>query len=124
MQDRLKTLFEMQESFDRYVKENRKLPDFSKDEWVQKECIALFTELSEVLEEVNWKWWKNKKEVDYDKVKEELIDVFHFFMSLCLKLGMGADELFDRYMAKNKENFDRQNGISSKKGYALNEVKN
>lgn len=114
----------MQESFDRYVKENRKLPDFSKDEWVQKECIALFTELSEVLEEVNWKWWKNKKEVDYDKVKEELIDVFHFFMSLCLKLGMGADELFDRYMAKNKENFDRQNGISSKKGYALNEVKN
>lgn len=124
MQDRLKTLFEMQESFDRYVKENRKLPDYSKDEWVQKECIALFTELSEVLEEVNWKWWKNKKEVDYDKVKEELIDVFHFFMSLCLKLGMGADELFDRYMAKNKENFDRQNGISSKKGYALNEVKN
>ena len=31
---------------------------------------------------------------------------------------MDAGELFDRYMDKNKENFDRQHGKSQKPGYA------
>jgi len=38
-------------------------------------------------------------------------------VSMCLTSGMSAQELFDRYIAKNQENFDRQNGLSQKKGY-------
>jgi hypothetical protein len=40
---------------------------------------------------------------------------------MCLKVGMTADELYEMYLLKNKENFDRQRGISAKKGYSLSE---
>jgi len=32
---------------------------------------------------------------------------------------MSSEELFERYLDKNKENHDRQNGLSDKKGYAI-----
>ena len=47
------------------------------------------------------------------------MDVLHFFVSLCLRSGMDAEELFERYCEKNKENFDRQYGRSAKKGYEV-----
>ena len=39
-----------------------------------------------------------------------------------IKMDMDADELLSRYIAKNKENFDRQNGLSAKAGYQSPEV--
>jgi len=45
------------------------------------------------------------------------VDILHFFVSMCLKTGMDADELYRRYLEKNKENFARQHGTSEKKGY-------
>ena len=62
---------------------------------------------------------RTPKEVDMEAVKEEMVDVLHFFVSMCLKTGMDADELHRRYLEKNKENFDRQHGRSQKPGYAL-----
>jgi len=41
----------------------------------------------------------------------------HFLTGMCLRAGMTSDELFARYIDKNKENFDRQYGKSTKKGY-------
>ena len=76
-------------------------------------------ELAEVLEESNFKWWKNHKPINEPALKEELVDVLHFFVSLCLRSGMDADELFERYCEKNKENIDRQYGRSSKPGYEV-----
>ena len=90
---------------------------------MQRKILALLTELTEVLDEVNYKWWKNPKEIDYDKVKEELIDVLHFFISMCITAGMDADEMLRCYLAKNKENYARQNGTSQKKGYEVKEKK-
>ena len=40
---------------------------------------------------------------------------------MCLDVGMTADEVYNIYMGKNKENFDRQDGISRKKGYDIND---
>ena len=92
---------------------------YSREEWMQKEVLAMISELSEVLDEVNFKWWKNPKPVDDDALKGELVDVLHFFVSMCLKSGMTAEELFSRYKAKNQENFDRQYGRSQKQGYEI-----
>lgn len=119
--DRLQTLFNLQKSFDEDVVKKRNLQDILPEEWIQKETLAMISELSELIDEVNFKWWKNSKVVDFNRVKEELIDIFHFFMSMCLKVDMNADEVFDRYIKKNEENFKRQQGLSNKQGYAISE---
>ena len=119
--DKLETIFEYQKFFDDELIEKRNLGGIGMEEWIQRETLAMLSELAELIDEVNFKWWKNKKEVDPGKVKDELVDILHFFTSMCIKTGMDADELFERYMAKNKENFDRQHGKSKKPGYALEE---
>ena len=116
--DKLDMIFQLQQSLDDDIVSRRNL-DFSKEVWLQKEVLAMISELSEVLDEVNFKWWKNSKPVDDAALKGELVDVLHFFVSMCLKSGMSAEELFDLYKAKNQENFDRQYGRSQKQGYEI-----
>lgn len=117
--DKLDMIFELQEKFDQDVIKNRKLENIQPEEWIQKQTLAVMSELAELLNEVNFKWWKNPKEVNTMKVKEELIDILHFFVGMCNRIGMSSTELFKIYIEKNKENFKRQYGLSDKKGYEL-----
>lgn len=117
--DKLETIFHWQNKFDSELIKKRGLQDIPMEQWIQKETLAMLSELAELIDEVNFKWWKNEKPVDPDAVKEELVDILHFFVSMCLKTGMDAEELCERYMKKNKENFNRQNGLSEKKGYEV-----
>lgn len=116
--DKLEKIFEMQKLLDDDIAARRHLA-YSTEEWMQKEVLAMLSELSEVLDEVNFKWWKNKKPLNPDALRSELVDILHFFVSMCIRSGMDADELFERYVEKNKENFDRQYGRSEKKGYEV-----
>ncbi|MBD5132733.1 MAG: dUTPase [Clostridiales bacterium] len=117
-EDKLDVLFRMQAGLDSYIRDKRNL-DFSRGEWVCKKALALMVELGEVVDEAKYKWWKNPTEIDEAKLKEEIVDVLHFFLGMCIDAGMTADELFDIYLKKNQENYDRQNGLSSKKGYEV-----
>lgn len=119
--DKLELIFEWQRKFDDEIIKTRGLEHITQQEWIQKETLALMDELSELINEVNYKWWKNPKPIDEHAVKEELVDILHFFTSMCLKMGMSADELCGMYIEKNKENFARQSGTSIKQGYALSE---
>lgn len=122
MNDRLDKIFEMQKSLNDEIVETRGLSKGPTDEWIQRQILAMISELAEVMDEVNFKWWKNKKPINSDNLKEEIVDVFHFFVSMCLTAGMDAEELYQRYLAKNAENFNRQHGTSSKEGYALRDA--
>ena len=117
--DKLDMIFELQEKFDQDVIKNRQLENIQPEEWIQKQTLAVISELAELLNEVNFKWWKNPKEVNTMNVKEELIDILHFFVGMCNRIGMSSTELFKIYIEKNKENFKRQYGLSDKKGYEL-----
>ncbi len=117
--DKLEAIFEYQGRFDTEIIEKRNLQGISMEEWIQKETLAMMSELAELIDEVNFKWWKNPKQVDHAAVKEELVDLLHFLVSMCIKTGMDATELHARYIEKNKENFNRQKGLSQKKGYEL-----
>ncbi|MCX4312893.1 MAG: dUTPase [Clostridia bacterium] len=117
-EDKLDVLFRMQAGLDAYIREKRGL-DYSRGEWVCKKALALMVELGEVVDEAKYKWWKNNTEIDDAKLKEEIVDVLHFFLGMCIDSGMTSDELFDIYLKKNKENYDRQNGLSAKKGYEV-----
>ena len=121
--DQLELIFALQKAFDDELIERRSLQQVTKEEWIQKETLAMLSELSELIDEVNFKWWKNPKPVQEIRVKEELVDILHFFVSMCLKMGMTSEELSRMYVEKNRENFNRQHGLSEKKGYALDETK-
>jgi len=107
--DKLNDIFKRQKELDDFIKKGRNL-EFSLSEWLQRKAIALNVEMSEVMNEVNYKWWKNNKEIDCQKVKEELVDVFHFFVSMCLDVGMTSEELHKLYLEKNEKNISRQKG--------------
>lgn len=116
--DKLDVIFHMQRKFDEDVAKNRGI-EWTSGEWIQKQTLAMISELAELLAEVNFKWWKNPKPVDTAAVKEELVDILHFFVGMCLRAGMTSEEMYRIYLAKNEENFKRQYGESAKKGYEL-----
>lgn len=117
--DKLDIIFAMQEKFDTDVMRNRGLENITPEEWIQKQTLAMLSELAELIAEVNFKWWKNPRPVNPDNVREELVDILHFFVGMCNRSGMGSEELFSRYIKKNEENFKRQYGKSAKHGYEL-----
>lgn len=114
--DKLETIFQMQKELNDYIIKVRSL-NFSKEEWIQKRSLALIDEVTELLNEVNYKWWKNPKPLNDADIKEELVDILHFYVGMCIDAGLSAEELFDIYLHKNKENYDRQKGLSLKEGY-------
>ncbi len=114
--DMLREIFSMQAELNANIAQGRNL-NFTKEEWLQKNILAIISELSEVMDEVNFKWWKNKKPINDAALLEELTDVLHFFISMCIHAGVDADMLFAAYREKNRENFKRQQGLSSKEGY-------
>lgn len=76
----------------------------------------LADELAEALYEMPfYKLWKDYDKMSeeatsiaWQKVRMELIDCLHFFVNLLLCAGMDADEVYEMYIAKNKENHRRQ----------------
>jgi dimeric dUTPase (all-alpha-NTP-PPase superfamily) len=118
--DKLDVIFELQKKLDTDIQERRSL-DFPMEQWIQKDVLAMISELAELLDEVNFKWWKNEKPIDEESLHGELVDILHFFVSMCIRAGLDSDKLYEGYIAKNKENFDRQYGRSQKKGYDVNE---
>lgn len=117
--DKLEQIFALQQSFQDKLKQERHLQDIPMEQWLQKQTLAMVSELAELLEEVNFKWWKNPHELNQHQIQEELSDILHFFISMCIEAGMTADDLFNVYVGKNKENFLRQEGKSEKKGYEV-----
>ena len=69
--DKLEHIFELQKGFQDKIKRERNL-DFTPDQWIQKQTLAMLSELAELLEEVNFKWWKNPHELNNANIREEL----------------------------------------------------
>jgi len=112
MADMLEDIFKKQKELDDLVKETKKIQQldysFDKNEWIDKMSTAMIAEAVELKEESNWKWWKKPKEIDREAVKNELVDILHFWVSLCLKLGISPKEVYEAYLEKNEENRKRQ----------------
>lgn len=116
--DRLAQVFQMQRELDEFIAKTRGL-HFGPEVWIQRQVLAMVAELGELLDEVNYKWWKAPEPLDVQAVAEELVDVFHFLVGACIKAGLGPDELFETYCKKNRENWDRQRGKSGREGYSV-----
>lgn len=78
-------------------------------EWLGKLHTATSQELAEFRDSIPWKWWKAQT-FDSQNAKVEVIDMFHFLMSMAQVLGMSAEDFYQGYMQKNKVNHSRQDG--------------
>jgi dimeric dUTPase (all-alpha-NTP-PPase superfamily) len=113
-------MYEMQTQLDSRIIEERGI-DKTTDEWVVGLTIAMESEIDEIRREVNWKWWKNPKLIDKDALQGEVIDMWHFLLSMSRVAGLEADDIHRLYMEKNAENHARQDGTSVKDGYRAKE---
>lgn len=116
--DKLSQMFDMQAALDGRIIAERGISK-SLDEWVTGLTIAMESEIDEIRREVNWKWWKNPKEVDMNALQGEVIDVWHFLLALSREVGLTPEDIHRLYIEKNAENHDRQAGLSDKDGYEV-----
>jgi len=80
-----------------------------KEERTQQMLFAVIEESIELKRELNLKEWKKeRKEVDVDKVKEELIDIFHFIINIALIWGLSPEDLLEQFLEKQTTNRVRQ----------------
>lgn len=118
MNDNLSRIFAMQKALDERITKERAV-EKTIDEWVIGITLAMESEIDEIRREVNWKWWKNPKRINTPALQEEVIDMWHFLVSLTDKVGLDADDVYDIYCRKNNENHARQDGTSTKDGYEV-----
>ena len=84
------------------------MSDEQKTEWVLNYCRAMGQEIAELTDSVAWKWWAKYQKLDEQNARVEVVDLFHFLISLAQVLGMSADDVFKAYVKKNEVNFQRQ----------------
>ena len=113
--DMLRQLFEKQDELNRRIGVDcSALGEEEQVTWVLNYCRAMSQELAELTDSVPWKWWAKYQTFDRQNARVEVVDLFHFLISLALVLGMSADDVFQVYMEKNKLNHARQDS-----GYAV-----
>ena len=76
MKQQILTMLELQNAMNSKVNENWAEQDFA---WYR----AIWVECAELLDHYGWKWWKKQKP-DADQVKLELVDIWHFGLSILL----------------------------------------
>ena len=114
--DKLEQIFSMQEELnERIGVMTPEMDEQAKIEWVLNYSRAMQQELAELIDSVPWKWWANYQEFDKQNAKVEIVDLFHFLISLAQVMGMSATDVHEAYLKKNQVNHDRQeSGYSNK----------
>ena len=89
-----------------------------KTKWILNYCRAMSQEMAELTDSVPWKWWAKYQKFDEQNAKVEVVDLFHFLVSLAQTLGMTADDVYQAYLKKNAVNHQRQETGYAKKDEA------
>ncbi len=107
--DRLEAMFYMQAELNRRIGvDTTSLPEHQQPTWILNFCRALSQEVAELVDSVPWKWWARYQTYDRDNARIEVVDLFHFLISLAQIVGLSARDVYDLYMKKNQLNFARQ----------------
>ncbi len=70
-------------------------------QWIEQQFAwyrAIWIECAELMDHFGWKWWK-KQEPDMEQVKLEIIDIWHFGMSMMLQSGQSLEQLNQKIFA-------------------------
>ncbi len=106
----LEAIFEKQLELNKKInpgfEDDLKDPDIRRQRFMQFE-LAMRQEACEAIDSLSWKWWK-KMDDDWDNVKIELVDMLHFWVSMCMAADISAKEVVALYFKKNTLNHQRQ----------------
>jgi dimeric dUTPase (all-alpha-NTP-PPase superfamily) len=107
--DQLRELWRMQKALnDRIGVNMESLSEEEKTKWILNYSRAMTQEIAELTDSVPWKWWAKYQKFDEQNARVEVVDLFHFLISIAQVLGMSADDVFAAYLKKNEVNFKRQ----------------
>ncbi len=107
--DQLRELWRMQKALNDRIGVNMEgVSDAEKTKWILNYCRAMTQEIAELTDSVPWKWWAKYQKFDEQNARVEVVDLFHFLISIAQVLGMSADDVFNSYIKKNEVNFKRQ----------------
>ena len=107
--DKFDEIFSMQDTLNKRIGVNTDgMSDEAKAKWVLNYTRAMQQEMSELIDSVPWKWWAKYQEFDEQNAKVEVVDLFHFLISLAQVLGMTPEDVHEAYLKKNKVNHERQ----------------
>ena len=107
--DKLEEIFRLQDQLNKRIGVNT--DDLSEEEqakWVLNYSRAMQQEMAELIDSVPWKWWAKYQDFDKQNARVEVIDLFHFLISLGQVLGMTADDVYNAYLKNNQVNHYRQ----------------
>ena len=114
--DKLEEIFQMQEALNQRIGvQMNEFSDEDKGKWILNYTRAMQQELAELIDSVPWKWWAKYQEFDEQNARVEVVDLFHFLISLVQTLGMTADDVHQAYIKKNQVNHERQDSGYSEK---------
>lgn len=88
MKQQIMTMLDLQNDMNTKVHADWRTQDF---EWYR----AIWIECAELLDHYGWKWWK-KQMPDVDQIALELVDIWHFGLSLMLLSNDSKDVLVDQ----------------------------
>jgi dimeric dUTPase (all-alpha-NTP-PPase superfamily) len=113
--DILKDMFDKQAQLNRRIGvDTTAMPEEEQPKWILNYCRAMSQEISELTDSVPWKWWAKYQTYNKQNARVEIVDLFHFLISLAQVAGLTAEDVHRLYMEKNKVNFQRQDS-----GYAI-----
>jgi dimeric dUTPase (all-alpha-NTP-PPase superfamily) len=117
--DKFDEIFRMQDALNRRI--GVSLPpegEGDKAKWILNYTRAMQQEIAELVDSVPWKWWAKYQKFDEQNARVEVVDLFHFLISLAQTLGMSAEDVFQAYVKKNQVNLQRQDSGYVKKDEA------
>ncbi len=107
--DKLDEIFALQDTLNKRIGVNTDdMTDEEKTRWILNYARAMEQEIAELVDSVPWKWWANYQALDEQNARVEVVDLFHFLISLAQVLGMEAQDVCDAYRKKNEVNHQRQ----------------
>lgn len=107
--DQLRELWRMQDALNKRIGViTDGMSDEEKGKWLLNYSRAMTQEIAELVDSVPWKWWAKYQKFDEQNARVEVVDLFHFLISMAQVLGMSADDVFAAYLKKNEVNFKRQ----------------
>jgi len=107
--DKLEEIFRLQDQLNQRIGMHAdQLTEEEKVKWVLNYTRAMNQELAELVDSVPWKWWAKYQAFDQQNARVEVVDLFHFLISIAQVLGMSADDVYQAYVKKNQVNHQRQ----------------
>lgn len=107
--DKLDELFDLQAALNKRIGvDTAAMSEAEKTQWVLNYTRAMQQEIAELVDSVPWKWWAKYQAFDEQNAKVEVVDLFHFLISLAQVLGMTPEDVHAAYTKKNKVNHQRQ----------------